>query len=146
MTASLGNPGRSRQRGRKWYPALALLTMLAGLASRRPELNLPNFLATYAGDTLWALLVFWLLGLLFAAKSSDWVAAAALAFSFLIETSQLYQAPWLNSLRATLPGSLILGHGFLWRDLLCYTVGVGVGWLLESNWHRWRGQHNHLPT
>lgn len=124
------------QRGRLWYAVLALLTMLAGLASRRPELELPDFLTTYAGDTLWALLVFWLLGLAFVAKTSNWVAAVALCFSFLIEASQLYQVPWLNSLRATLPGSLVLGHGFLWRDLLCYTVGVMLGWLLETSWRR----------
>ena len=30
---------------------MLLLTMLAGLASRRPELELPGFLATYAGMT-----------------------------------------------------------------------------------------------
>jgi hypothetical protein len=112
--------------------------MLAGLASRRPELRLPSFLATYAGDTLWALLVFWLLGLVFIAKPSNWVATVALSFCFLIETSQLYQTPWLNSLRATLPGSLVLGHGFLWRDLLCYAVGVALGWLLETGWQRWQ--------
>ena len=131
-------PATSFYRSRKWYAAFVLLTMLAGLASRRPELNLPGFLTTYAGDTLWALLVFWLLGLLFPAKPSYWVAAVALGFSFCIETSQLYQAPWLNSLRATLPGSLVLGHGFLWHDLLCYTVGVALGWLLETGWQRWQ--------
>lgn len=110
--------------------------MLAGLASRWPALELPNFLATYAGDTLWALLVFWLLGLVFVGKSSNWVATVALGFAFLIEASQLLQAPWLNSLRATLLGSLVLGHGFLWRDLLCYAVGVALGWLLETGWRR----------
>lgn len=124
------------QRSRAWYVALVLFTMLAGLASRRPELGLPGFLATYAGDTLWALLVFWLLGLVFVGKSRNWVATVALGFCFFIETSQLYQAPWLNSLRATLPGSLVLGHGFLWRDLLCYTAGVALGWLLETGWQR----------
>lgn len=116
--------------------------MLAGLASRRPELGLHGFLTTYSGDTLWALLVFWLLGLVFVAKASNWVAAVALSLSFLIEASQLYQAPWLNSLRATLPGSLVLGHGFLWRDLLCYTVGVGLGWLVETSWRRRAARFN----
>jgi hypothetical protein len=26
---------------------------------------------------------------------------------------------------------LILGHGFLWSDLICYTVGGVLGWLVE---------------
>ena len=28
-------------------------------------------------------------------------------------------------------GALMLGRGFLWSDLVCYTVGVGTGWLGE---------------
>ncbi|WP_379134752.1 DUF2809 domain-containing protein [Paenibacillus sp. sgz500958] len=31
---------------------------------------------------------------------------------------------WINSIRATFPGGLILGHGFLWSDLLRYAVGI----------------------
>ncbi|MCA9011825.1 MAG: DUF2809 domain-containing protein [Planctomycetaceae bacterium] len=35
--------------------------------------------------------------------------------------------PWLDSLRQTILGRLILGFGFLWSDLLCYTAGVAIG-------------------
>jgi hypothetical protein len=51
----------SRRRSIPLYLALACLTIGAGLASRHyPEL-FPGFVAQYAGDTLWAAMVFWVL-------------------------------------------------------------------------------------
>ena len=63
----------------------------------------------------------------------------ALVFSYLIEISQLYHAPWIDAIRSTALGGLVLGFGFLWSDILCYTVGV----LLESSWMAcWDGAGN----
>jgi hypothetical protein len=58
-------------------------------------------------------------------------AATALAIAYLVEISQLYHAPWIDALRLTALGGLMLGFGFLWSDLACYTVGVAGGVLLE---------------
>ncbi|NVJ22643.1 MULTISPECIES: DUF2809 domain-containing protein [Myxococcus] len=106
---------------------LAVLVIPLGLASRRKSLPWPAFFATYAGDTLWALLVFLLLRFLAPRRSTLAVAAVALAFSFGIEFSQDLHAPWLDAARRTLPGRLVLGAGFLWSDLVCYSVGVLLG-------------------
>lgn len=57
---------------------------------------------------------------------------AGLLFCFAIEFSQLYKAPWINELRHTLFGRLVLGEGFLWSDLLCYVVGIGIGILVDK--------------
>ena len=56
---------------------------------------------------------------------------AALRRSFLyggnlIETLQLWHPPFLEALRATTLGGLVLGYGFLWSDLVCYTVGACI--------------------
>lgn len=59
------------------------------------------------------------------------VVVASLLFCFAIEFSQLYKAPWINELRHTLFGRLILGEGFLCGDLLCYVVGVVIGVIVE---------------
>ena len=56
----------------------------------------------------------------------------ALSFSYLIEVSQLYHAPWIDSIRATTLGGLVLGFGFLWSDIACYTVGVTLGFWVDS--------------
>jgi len=57
------------------------------------------------------------------------VAAYAMAISYLDELSQLYQAAWINQIRATTIGHLLLGSAFSWLDLLAYTVGV---WLCSA--------------
>jgi hypothetical protein len=44
----------------------------------------------------------------------------------------LYHAPWIDSIRGTTLGGLILGYGYLWSDLACYAVGVGLGALMEG--------------
>ncbi|NIV10756.1 MAG: DUF2809 domain-containing protein, partial [Aliifodinibius sp.] len=54
-----------------------------------------------------------------------------LGFSFLIEISQFYHPHWLDALRGTAIGGLILGFSFVWTDLICYTVGVVIGVILE---------------
>ena len=55
----------------------------------------------------------------------------AVAFSAAIEISQLYHAPWIDSIRQTTVGGLILGFGFLWSDLVCYALGVAIGVTIE---------------
>jgi hypothetical protein len=55
---------------------------------------------------------------------------------FCIEISQLYHAPWIESLRSHPLGGLILGFGFLWSDLVCYTFGVVFGYLMEKLFFR----------
>ncbi|RSK44175.1 ribosomal maturation YjgA family protein [Hymenobacter perfusus] len=122
---------RSTCRSRGLYVVLAGGTVLLGLASRRFGPWLPAFVAAYAGDALWALLVFWLVGWGRPRWSSRRVAAWALGFAVLIEISQLWQPPWLLAVRGTMLGGLVLGHGFLWSDLLCYAAGVATGYVVE---------------
>ena len=43
----------------------------------------------------------------------------------------MYHAPWIDSIRRTTLGGLVLGFGFVWSDLACYAVGVGLGILIE---------------
>ena len=119
-------------RNRPLYAVLIAIVIGAGLASRSPKIQLPEFLSTYAGDTLWALLVFLLLGLIFPKKRTLVIALTALTVSFLVEASQLYQQDWLNQIRATRLGALTLGSGFLWSDLACYTVGILFGIIGET--------------
>ena len=56
----------------------------------------------------------------------------SIIFSYGIEISQLYHAPWIDSIRATTLGGLILGFGFLWSDLICYTVGIVIGAIIDK--------------
>ncbi len=108
--------------------ALALAVVIPlGLGSRKFGASLPWFIAEYAGDTLWAMMMFLLVGFLAPRWTTGRIAAVALGIAYTVEISQLYRAPWVESIRHTLPGALVLGSGFLWSDFVCYTVGVGIG-------------------
>ena len=121
-----------KPRRRVVYAIVLVAIVAAGLASRRFGHFLPSFIATYAGDTLWASMVFVGLGLLFPRASTRTLAIAALGFAVVDEISQLYHAPWIDAIRATTPGALVLGYGFLWSDLACYTVGVVAAACLDK--------------
>jgi len=110
-----------------WFVVIVL-----GLLWRRFGRELPEFLALYAGDTLWALMIFLGVGFLFARWPTRRVVIVALLFCYVIEVSQLYHAPWIDKIRNTWLGGLILGFEFHWSDIACYTVGVMLGGLLET--------------
>jgi hypothetical protein len=113
-----------------------VVVCLLGIGSRRFGANLPTLIATYAGDTLWALAAFVGIGLL-RPKMPTWrVGVLALSFSLLIEISQLYHAPWIDSIRRTTVGSLILGFDFVWSDLACYIAGIALGIAIEVSTRR----------
>lgn len=118
---------------RKWWVVLiSLLVVIAlGLGSRYYQQSLPGFIGTYAGDTLWGWMAFLLFALVFR-KVGPWLPAlCALVFSWGIEFSQMYHAEWIDSIRATTLGGLVLGYDFLVSDLICYAVGILIGVLID---------------
>ena len=119
------------RRSQPLYVLLVLAVIAAGLASRRYPDLLPAQLGKYPGDALWALMVLLLIGLARPSWPVGRVAAAALATSFAVEFSQLYQADWINAIRHTTLGHLVLGSTFNALDLLAYTAGVAVGAVAE---------------
>ncbi len=85
----------------------------------------------YGGDSLWALLVFIGCGFVFVRASTLKIAWIALGIAWGIEFLQLYHAPWIDSIRTTLPGRLILGSTFNPPDLIAYAVGISAGVMVE---------------
>ena len=102
------------------YLVCALVVVALGLASRQFGIYLPTFVAQYAGDTLWALMVF--LGISVAAPRArvSRRAGIAIALALAVEISQLYHAPWIDALRST-----------TWTDLACYATGVSCGTAID---------------
>ena len=101
---------------------LIIITIITGLLSRYFA-----FIPLFIGDILWALMVCFIIRFLFIDKPVKFIVITSLLFCYAIEFSQLYKSPWINNLRHTLFGRLVLGEGFLWSDLLCYTLGVATG-------------------
>jgi hypothetical protein len=113
------------------YLIAVVITILLGLASRKYSQLLPLFLAENAGDIIWAGMVYFGFRFLFVGKSRLTAIILSFLFSYTIEFSQLYQAVWLNQIRGTVLGSLILGKGFLIVDLFRYAAGIITAALLD---------------
>lgn len=116
---------------RRTYFAAVIITILLGLASRKFDYLLFSFLAENAGDVLWAMMVYFGFRFLFLKKNILTAIFLSFLFSFGIEVSQLYQEEWINQIRGTLLGALILGKGFLTVDLIRYTAGIVIASCLD---------------
>ncbi|HGA1022976.1 TPA: DUF2809 domain-containing protein [Bacillus cereus] len=119
------------KRNRVVYALFTIVIIILGLSSRKFAFALPHLLNDYLGDALWALMIFTGFGFLFPKTETKKLAFISLMFCYGIEASQLYHAEWIDSIRATTLGGLVLGYGFLWSDVVAYTIGVGVGILCE---------------
>lgn len=108
----------------------AVLLVVCGITVRRFGISHPCFFCTYFPDTAWAMLVYCGFGFVFC-KGVKLNLPCALLFSYLIEISQLFSPEFLVRARHTVLGGLILGYGFLWSDILCYSVGIVICSVIE---------------
>ena len=108
-----------------------VITIGLGLLSRKYPGVLPELFGKYPGDALWALMVYLGWATLFPRASVRVIALLALLFAYAIEASQLYQATWLDAIRGTTLGHLVLGSTFVWHDLLAYAVGVAMAVVVD---------------
>ncbi|WP_242918405.1 DUF2809 domain-containing protein [Pontibacter liquoris] len=113
------------------YAITVVVIIILGLCSRKFSDQLPFFVADNSGDMLWAAMVYFGFRCIFTTKSLPWAFGASLLFSYVIEFSQLYQVDWINEIRHTTLGALVLGKGFLWVDLLRYLLGITIAYLAD---------------
>lgn len=103
-----------------------------GLCSRQFD-SIPN----ETGDALWAMMVFCIWRIVLHKKKLTTIAIVSLISSYLVEFSQLITWSFLVELRKTFIGHIMLGQGFLWIDLLAYTIGIicifGIFKIFEKN-------------
>jgi len=107
------------------YALFVLIVIALGLLSRKTAM-----IPLIVGDILYAVMMFLIIGFLFIRLSFRNIALISLSICYLIELGQLYTAPWIDGIRATTPGALVLGRGFLWSDMAAYTVGTAICWLI----------------
>lgn len=118
------------KRNRPKYFLMIIFIIILGLFSRSAVI--PKCIYPYLGDAFYALMFFFLIGFLFPRLSSSKTFLSCISICVFIELTQLYQAEWILVLRQTQIGALVLGHGFLWSDLVAYFVGGLLGFLLEE--------------
>jgi len=113
------------------YFILILIVIALGITSRK-MLGVPTFF----GDTLYAVMIYFGMRMLFVNFSIKKTAVLALLFCCAIESLQLYSAEWMVAIRKTTLGHYVLGQGFLWSDLGYYTLGIIMAFWMDLNWVR----------
>jgi hypothetical protein len=103
------------------YALLVIVVIALGIISRKV-----TAIPLIAGDILYAVMMFLLIKFLLIQLRSWRIALISLSICYFIEISQLYHAPWINQIRNTTIGALVLGHGFLWSDMIAYTIGTAI--------------------
>ena len=115
---------------RRWLPiGLGTLVVPLGLWLRFSA-PVPEWLRDGSGGVLYVL--FWMLAFLVVNPDtpSSRLAVTVFIATCGVEFSQAVHVEWLERLRATLVGRLILGTTFRWGDFPPYGMGAMLGWLL----------------
>ncbi|MGL4569620.1 MAG: DUF2809 domain-containing protein [Clostridium sp.] len=126
---------------RKKYGIIVLITIVAGLLSRKFMFIFPKPIAPYIGDAIWASMIYFIFRTLIPKQKIVNVAFIAIIVSYSVEISQLYQADWINIIRNTTLGGLVLGHGFLYEDLIAYLIGNIVSVVIDERVSIHRKKH-----
>ena len=116
---------KAHTKKRLQYASVVITLIALGLLSRRI-----NGIPDACGDALWAMMVFCCWRIVLVRRPLKSVAVVALITSFLVELSQILSFDWLVRLRSTFLGHMLLGQGFLWIDLLAYTIGIIVIYII----------------
>lgn len=119
-------------RRRLIYLGVALATVAAGLSVRFAPLGLPWVVTKYGGSALWAVMIYWLLRMVWMRHSPAALACVAGTIATLVEFSRLYHCAWLDAFRASLTGAVLLGRYFSVRNIAAYWVAIAAGALLDA--------------
>jgi hypothetical protein len=111
------------------YLFILVVIICIGLYSRRMTGTITEIIDVK--DVFWSVMVYFLFRIVFLEWSIKKVAVAGILLSFIIEVSQLYHDNWIDQLRRTFLGEMILGSQFVWGDLGAYLIGIGIGIVID---------------
>jgi hypothetical protein len=115
--------------------SLIFITPAGYIARFSPSLPavVADVLGSLAYEIFWVLLVVGLWPRVSLKGAAVGVCCATCGIEFL----QLWHPPFLEALRQTLPGRLVLGNSFRWADFPPYFIGSGLGWAWAWGLREW---------
>jgi glycopeptide antibiotics resistance protein len=114
------------------YFILYLLIIPIGYSTRKMAHLYHPFIAEHGGDALWAAMFVFLFRSIWPSTKLWKVMLYSYLLCIAIEVSELYHAPWIDDIRRTFLGKMILGWGFLWGDFVRYLCGVLFAWFIAT--------------
>ena len=124
------------------FAAFVIVAVIpAGLISRHfrhgaSTETLLGFLATYAGDTLWPIMFYFLGKLILPKCSCTKLFIFSVVLTLGIEFGQLWKPPLLQWLREQPISGFLLGNTFLWSDVACCLVGAVIAALIDISFFK----------
>jgi hypothetical protein len=113
---------------------MACLTIALGLALRGYgyHLGLPFEIVKYGGSVLWGAMVLFIVAAIMPGATMPRVAALAMTVAGAVELFRLVHTPWLDALRLTTPGALLLGRVFSPWNIAAYAAGIALAAALPT--------------
>jgi hypothetical protein len=111
---------------RKYLFLILLLLIPIGLGTKFYRGPFEQWVHLYAGDIFYPMFWYFLARFVWPRLPCLWGAVGVFGFCALIEVSQMWKPVFLQTLRQTFFGAVLLGSGFDWPDFLYYAVGVGI--------------------
>jgi hypothetical protein len=110
---------------------LFALTVAAGIAVRFAPLHLSTFLYKYLGSALWAVALYWFVGMLLPRSDALVLIIMSTAIALLVEFSRRVPEVHIDAFRLTLAGRLLLGRYFAWKNIVAYLLGIALAALID---------------
>jgi len=117
--------------GRLLYLIATVLLIGAGLLARSPDLGLPPIVAKYAGSVIWGGMVYFAWAAVRPEQGWHKRALVAAVIAVTVEFSQLLHTEWLDTVRRTTIGVLLIGRFFSWWDIAAYLIGIAVAMVVD---------------
>lgn len=119
------------------YLAIALAVIPVGLLARSMRggadgETFVGFILTYLGDTLWAVMFYYLFAACWIRLKVWAILLITLCFTVALEASQCYHGEPLSTLRGFALTRFLLGTNFLWSDIACLFIGSMVAALIHA--------------
>jgi len=117
----------------RYHTAIAVwIVIFVGLSAKFYTGSAREFVNDWGPASVAYELFFMLLAFFWVPRSSAIlpIAVTVCLMTCCVECFQLWQPPWLQALRSTVGGKILLGHQFSWWDFPAYPIGCACGWLL----------------
>lgn len=123
---------------------LFAVAVAAGVVVRFAPVHLSPFLYKYMGSALWAVALYWFLGMLLPRLPARALFVVASIAACLVEISRRMPERHIDAFRLTLPGRLLLGRYFSWKNIAAYLLAIALTALADAIC-RTSGRFNRVP-
>lgn len=89
-----------------------------------------KFIRPYLGDVLVVILIYYFVKAFIETKKA-YLLLGVLLFAYAVEVAQYFNAVELLGLQDYKVARIVIGSVFSWWDMLCYTIGILICYLLE---------------